>query len=429
MGKYLLLLTLIATGSGLAAQSDSTSFSKQLAKYGIKTSVGFQFWTTYTRGMEIYNAENGHYEPVEDRLNTQLRRTRLSLKGEPFESLSFNLTAALDLVGKGLLSATEAGANNSASPNFRIWNAFLQWRLVPEKDYLHLVGGYQVLQIGRESITSALRSTSMEKSWSQNYLRRHLTGIGPGRAMGLNLGGLLLNKHSAVHLEYNLGVFNPVFESYNGNSTGLQSSPLVVGRAIVHFGDPESPQYGMNHKVNYFGKRKGLSVGFSLAEQRATDLFHDNRAVGGDILFNWGPLNIDGEYYHLYRTSPDIDATPSYSVHSETGYARISYNLALPKKLFLEPVGTYWFFSGPLDQHGQSQALRLKSAAGEDRGLDLGGNFYWNPDFKISLHYTWRWGAIGAGEAGANFNNYFSQSGVGAIRRGDWWGLGLVAVL
>jgi hypothetical protein len=61
--------------------------------------------------------------------------------------------------------------------------------------------------------------------------------------------------------------------------------------------------------------------------------------------------------------------------------------------------------------------------------MDLGANIYWNPDFKISLHYTWRWGDAGATAAGATFNNYFRQSGLGAIERGDWLGLGLVVVI
>lgn len=423
-------LILALAGVKLHGQSDSSGFTQKLAKYKIQTSVGLQLWTTYTSGMEVFNTETRQYEAAEDRINTQLRRTRLTVKGQPFENLSFNFTTALDLVGKDLLSATEAGGNNGSSPTFRVWNAFVQWRLIPKKEYANLVVGYQVIPMGRESITGALRSTSMEKSWSQNYLRRHLTGIGPGRAMGVNLGGLFLNhQQSNVHLEYNLGVFNPVFEAYSGNSTGLKSSPLLVGRAIIHVGDPESTKYSMSHKINYFGKRKGVSLGIALAEQGQTDLFRQNRAIGGDVLLNYGPLNIDGEYYHLYRSSFDLDASQSFTTQGRTGYARMSYNVNLPKKMVLEPVATYWFFKGPMDANEQSQAQAVKSFAGEDESLDLGANLYWNPDFKVSLHYTWRWGDPGEGGDGVTYNNYFSQSGLGAIRRGNWLGLGLVVII
>lgn len=430
MNKYfVLILTLVLTGRGLYGQSDSTGFSQKLAQYKIQASVGLQLWTTYTDGMKLYNADNQRYETAENRLNTQLRRTRLTVKGDPFKNLSFNFTAALDLVGKDLLSGTEAGGNNGSSPAFRVWNAYVQWRLIPKKEFANVVAGYQVVPLGRESMTGALRSTSFEKSWSQNYLRRHLTGIGPGRAMGVNLGGLFLNAHSRVHFEYNLGIFNPVFEAYNGNSTGLRSSPLVAGRAIIHLGDPESSRFSMSHKINYFGKRKGISLAVAAADQGHTDLFRQNRAIGADVLLNYGPLNVDGEYYHLYRSSYDLDAAPSFTTHSRTGYARISYNVPLPKKMVLEPVATYWFFHGPMDASEQSQAQELKSFAGEDESLDLGANLYWSPDFKISLHYTWRWGAAGAGEDGVTFNNYFNQAGLGAIQRGNWLGLGLVAIL
>ncbi|PHN04676.1 hypothetical protein CRP01_19350 [Flavilitoribacter nigricans DSM 23189 = NBRC 102662] len=422
-------MLLALSGLGLNAQNKTSEFSELLEKYKIKPSVGFQMWTTYTDGMEVYNAATETYEVAENRLNTQLRRTRLGVKGQPFEDLSFNFTAALDLVGKDLLSATEAGGNNGSSPTFRVWNAFVQWRLLPKKEYAHLVAGYQVLPIGRESITSALRSTSMEKSWSQNYLRRHLTGIGPGRAMGLNLGGLFLNEHSNVHFEYNLGVFNPVFEAVNGNSTGLRSSPMIAGRAIIHIGDPESQTFSMNHKINYFGKRKGISLAFAVAEQGRTDLFRQNRALGGDVLLNYGGLNIDGEYYYLSRSSFDLDASPSFATHGRTGYARVSYDLNLPRRMVLEPVAMYSFFRGAMEEGAQSQAQSLKSFAGKDETFDLGANLYWNPDFKISLHYTWRWGDAGTGGEGVTFNNYFQQSGLGAIRRGNWLGLGLVLIV
>ena len=39
-------------------------------------------------------------------------------------------------------------------------------------------------------MTSAFRLGSMEKSWDQNYQRRHMVGVGTGRAVGINIGGL-----------------------------------------------------------------------------------------------------------------------------------------------------------------------------------------------------------------------------------------------
>lgn len=378
--------------------------------------------------MQRYNAETGRYEAVDDRLNTQLRRTRISISGQPYENISFNLTGALDLVGRDLLSATEAGANNGASPTFRVWNAFVQWRLIPGKEYLYLTTGYMLPQIGRESIASALRVSSMEKSWSQNYLRTHLTGIGPGRAMGLNLGGLIPSRRPGLQFGYELGIFNPLFESLSGNSTGAHFSPLVVARAIVDIGDPESAQYSLSHKVNYFGKRKGLTLAIALAEQGRTDLFHNNRAAGAEVLLNYGPLNLDAEFYQLERSMEATENAASFTTRGETGYLRISYNIALPARLTLEPTAMYWFFSGPMTADEQAKALAVHSFAGQDESLDVGANLYFNPDLKISLHYTFRWGDAGAGGPGVDFNNYFRQAGLGAIRRGNWLGVGLIGI-
>ncbi|MCB0634865.1 MAG: porin [Saprospiraceae bacterium] len=429
MKKSIIILALAIGVFGLLhAQSDTSSFSQKLAKYKIKASVGLQLWTTYTTNMEYFNAEQGRYEAVDNRLNTQLRRTRLTLKGQPYENLTFNLTASLDLVGKDVMAATEAGANNGASPSFRVWNAFVQWRLLPKKEHLYLTAGYFAPQIGRESITAALRSTSMEKAWSQNYLRTHLTGIGPGRAMGLNLGGIIPTRQPGLQFGYELGVFNPVFESLSGNSTGNRFSPLTVGRATIDIGDPENPQYSISHKINYFGKRKGLTLGAAIARQGRTDLFHENRAAGMEVLLNYGPLNLDGDYYLLERGMDASEVTGSFKTKGQTGYLRLSYNIDLPAKLVLEPVAMYWFYNGAMTAEEQERALEVKSFAGQDESLDIGANLYFNPDLKISLHYTLRWGDAGESEPGATFNNYFRQSGLGAIRRGNWIGLGLIGI-
>ena len=147
------------------------------------------------------------FEAADDRLNVQLRRLRLGVKGQPYENLKFNITTSLDFVGKDILDGTEAVQNNGASPRFRIWNAFLQWRLKSGSESFNIVAGYLPAQIGRENITAALRVPSMEKSWSQNYMRRHIVGVGPGRVTGFNLGGLLGNLESNLSFKYDIGLY------------------------------------------------------------------------------------------------------------------------------------------------------------------------------------------------------------------------------
>lgn len=427
----ILLLLLISSFAFAQAQSEKKSdWLAKLEKYKIKPSLGIQLWSSYTFDQKVYNEETQAYETVDNRLNFQLRRARIGIKGQPYENLSFNLTAAMDLVGRDLLSGTEAGVNNGASPGFRLWNAYVQWRAVPKSEALNLVFGYMAPQIGRESITSAMRSNSMEKSWSQNYLRRHLTGIGPGRAMGINTGGLFSQKNAMLHWRYDLGIFTPQFESYDGNSVGDHFSPLIVGRWVMEIGDPEAKKYSQGHKINYFGKRNGLSLAVTGATQGQTDLFESNQAMGADFLFNWGHVNLDGEWTMLTRQGVFTvdESRQKEKVAAQTGYVRVGYNINLSNGWVIEPVGMWMFFKGEKDAEGQSYAAQLKSMSGEDQKLNVGVNLYLNPDLKLSLFYTHRNGDAGAAGSGSTVNNFFNQGGVGPIERGDWLGFGVVGV-
>lgn len=422
------LLTAILT-SGSCALLSAQDWTQKLEKYRIKASVGIQLWTTYSVGQEIYDPDQEVYQKVDDRWNVQIRRTRLGLKAQPYQNLKFSVTAALDLVGRDVLSSTQAGANNGASPQFRLWEAYTQWRILSNKEHLHLVAGYIPPQIGRESITSALRSSSMEKAWTQNYLRRHLTGIAPGRAPGILVGGLFAGDNHFAGWRYDIGVFTPVFESYDGNSTGVHGAPLYTGRLALFLGDPESTDYTIHHQINYFGHRKGLTLAIAGATQGETDLFMSNNAFGIDVLFNQGNLNIDGDWTVMTRKGMQAaDERTEFIVRSSAGYIRIGYNVALKYGYILEPLIMYARFEGATDAEGQHHAAQVNAPSGIDETVDLGVNLYFNQDLRLTVHYTLQNGDPGTAGDGAEVNNYFTQTGVGAIRRGDWLGLGLVAM-
>ena len=425
---YTILLLLPLT---VFTQESESSWQEKLSNFSFQPVVALQIWSSYTLGEEIYDATNRTYKTVDDRLDFQLRRSRLGFKGQAYKNLKFNLTAAIDLVGRDVLSGTEAGANNGGSPQLRLWNAYLQWRLINESEKLNFVTGYFPVQIGRESITAASRSTSMEKSWSQNYLRRHLVGTGPGRAVGANFGGLFINKNRNIHWGYDLGIFNPAFREYNNNSTGDQYAPLLSGRLAFYIGDPESSKYTIGHKINYFGKRKGLTLALAGAYQGTTNLFTSNAAYGGDFLLNLGNLNIDGEWHYLIREGEEVINGNNQMIESSagTGYLRMSYNILLQKGYILEPSAMIVRLNGALSAADQEMASTLGTFAGEEQILDIGFNLYFNPNLKLSLHYTHREGDAGAAGDGSTLNNYFSQNSVGAIRRGNWAGLGVVVIL
>lgn len=404
--------------------SSSNVFGQRLPDFKVKVSTAFQQWTTYSWGAQVLDSETGLYMPADDRFNIMLRRSRIGFSGQPYSKLDFKLTAALDLVGRDILAATEAGSNNGGSPQFRLWNALVHWQpLLGKSDGLHLIMGYFVSPIGRESMTAAMRSSSFEKAWSQNYLRRHLTGIAPGRSMGFMLGGQFGEKDANFHYGYEVAVQNPVSEALGGNSTGIRSSLLFVGRGVLHFGDPENTTYKYAYKTNHFGKRKGLTIGLSAAAQGKSDMFTSNTAWGGDWNLSLAHLTFDGELLAMGRKGDN-----GLSTQGLTGYARLGYNFYLPRKIVLEPLVSYWYYRGPMQAAEQIAAQALHSFTGQDNGLDLGLNLYFSPDFKLSLFYASRFAE--AGEMGPEkaSNNFFEQPGVGDILRGDYIGLGWVGI-
>lgn len=426
MLRILFLYGCLFAASQAIAQSDSTAFSRLRSDYKIKTSIGLQLWTTYSQNMRVYDPESQTYIAADNRLNAQLRRSRFTVSGTPYSVLKFKVTASLDLVGHDVLAATEAGGNNGSSPNFRIWDAYVSLKLRPGYDHLYLTVGYFVAPIGRESTTSALRSTSFEKAWSQNYLRRQLTGTGPGRAMGLMIGGQFHNAAGNRHWTYEAALQNPVFEAFGGNSTGTTWSPMLSARISFHLGDAENKSYSLAHKVNYFGKRSGLTLSLVGARQGRTELFTKNGAYGAEALFNGSAFHLDGEYLFLRRTSGGT--TSEVNSTSRTGYLRVGKNIALPKQLVLEPVVSYWFFRGATTIADIDASISHGGFSGTDSGLDIGANLYLNPDFKLSLFYARRTGGPGDGNPRDINNNFYQQAGVGAVKRGSYLGAGLVVI-
>lgn len=420
---YTFLFVLSASSLIFSQNENKPALLKKMEAWKVKPFVNLQLWAVYTDGMELFNEQDNAYETVDNRLNFTLHRSRYGFDAVPFENLKFNFTFAADFVGRDALSALDPGQNNGADPFFRLWQTFLQLRMKPGKESAFLTFGYLSPRVGRESLTNPLRSTSMEKAWSQNYLRRHLVGTGPGRAVGLNFGGQVYNEGQPVSVRYDAGIFSPVTQSIGGNSTGKKSSVLLTGRTVFMFGDPESKTYSMGHKPNYFGKRNGISIGLAAAAQGNTDLYKNSYTYGLDFLINFGQINFDGDWHFLSRETSNGIATAK----ANTGYLRISYNYPLKNGYVLETMAALVQYNGEMENVAQNAAGSVGMPAGEDQHIDLGINFYFNPDLKLALHYTLRDGNAGAIGDGSTINNYF-VTGAGAVRFGDWIGLGVNAV-
>jgi|GEM_PF-225071 len=399
---------------------------KEAFKLSVKSMV--QLWSIYSTDFEVFNAENGTYEKVDDRFNVSLRRARLAFSGEPYPGLQYLVMLFYDQIGRDVLSSG-IGVTNKADPSVGIWDAFFQWKVFPKKESLNVVAGWFRPQLQRESITSGWSVNSFEKSMSQSYVRNHLVGTGLGRAAGINIGGLI-NRHK-IGINYNFGLFTPATAGLNGTSSGRDFSPLVTGRVVLTLGDPELQQYGISYDINYFNQRKGLSLDFNAAVQGKSDQFESASTFGPGFLLNYGPLNLDGEWMWMSRSgrreSPEQEVR---NYISKTGAGHIRAGVNIPAGRFvLEPIVMVMHFKGAYDATGQADAAALKNSSGDETTYEVGINYYLDQKrLKLMLHYTFREGDPGAAGDGAMVNQYFSQSGVGAIRRGNWLGLGLNAI-
>ena len=132
----------------------------------------------------------------------------------------------------------------------------------------------------------------------------------------------------------------------------------------------------------------------------------------------------------MQRTGETTEAASirQFSISSSTGYFRLGYNISIRQGYILEPILMLVKFYGEMEQAGQSDATSVGSASGKEQILDVGFNLFFNPDLKLSVHYTYRNGDAGYAGNGAAVNNYFFQSGVGPIHRGNWLGVGWVFI-
>ncbi|GAB5553847.1 MAG: hypothetical protein Sapg2KO_34380 [Saprospiraceae bacterium] len=420
--SHLIVILFFSCQLLFAQENQSSKWAKILENYQIKASAGLQFMGTYTLNQKIYDPGTNRYEKVDNRWNLQMRRFRFNLTGQAYPSLTFKFTGAIDLVGRDVLSATVGGANNGRAPNFGLWNAYLQWRLLTQNEGLFLTFGYLSPQISRASLNSAMRATSFEKSWVQNYMRRTLVGTGPGRAPGINLGGQLTPSNTFA-VSYDFGLFNPVNNGPLPNTQGLSASPLLTARLVFHFGDPETKNYSLSHRTNYFGQRNGLSFALAASHRGASDLFDRSQTIGADFLLNLGHFNLDGEWNYLIRESQENTS------QANVGYFRFSYSIPLEQQAHLEPVFMYVRLNGALDRVGQESAKILGAFAGSNEILDWTINYYFNPNFKLAFSFTKNIGNSGEAAPGSLLNNHYAQNGIGAIERGDLIGLGMTLIL
>ena len=379
-------------------------------EFEIKPVVGFQIWSTLSEGTSFIDPESGTPVDVDSRLGFQLHRSRLGLKGSVGDRVKFAFIAANDFLGKDFLDGTVGAPNNTASPRFRLWNAHIDYDLDPNSDLLNLRVGYFVIPISRESSTSPFNVLASEKSWSQNYIRRHMTNNGPGRTAGVSIGGFKVFKENTFALSYDVGVFNSRLGDFNTNSAGTQASNVVAGRVTLQFGESESKSYLDGAKQVSFVKRKGLTIGLSQAVQGATDFYDGNNLSAVDWLLQWDHFIVTGEWAFLGRNIYDISTT------ARAGFVRGAYVVPLKNDKFFSVALGYTFLNGGTDQLEVAQANEVLAFSGQDRYTEATLNYYMTKKSRFTLSHTWRSGSSGDAQPEEINNNYFQQSGFTFMR-------------
>jgi hypothetical protein len=234
------------------------------------------------------------------------------------------------------------------------------------------------------------------------------------------------DEKTKLGLNYNFGVFN--VDKFNGGTGG--DNLLYTARIAVSYGDPEMKKYGLGYKVNYFGKRNGITFAVNYAYQgRGKDSstfpladttiwkspdyydstaktvkvqFKNNQMLGFDILANYKDFTFNAEYDELKRSFDDS----KLDYKDKVWHVRAGYNFTLPNKTILEPTITY------AEWQGDKASL---NGNGNFKTTDVGLNWYIKQNnMKLNLHYVKQ-----TGSAKSAYNPD------GKSKAGDYVGVGL----
>lgn len=335
-------------------------------------------------GMSTLDAGNLEGTDYAEGSDIYIRRGRIGVKGKYDDLISYKVWFAYDNLGKSDNNILMGTGQLDSNKEVYIWDAYFTYKF--DKEFANVTIGYFRPQVGKESITSGFTTTSYEKGLSNFYVRTHLVGRGPGREVGVNIGGLTMDNK----LNYNFGVFGPnhakiTGDALNDGTTTIaeKQSLLFAGRVAYSIGDSEMKKYKLGYKTNYFGKRKGVTVGVDYAYQGENDQFKSNSYIGADALLNWGALNASVEYNILEREQPT-----GLETEDKILTAHLSYNMPQENGTVIEPAVMYT--DADIDDGSHFKNLNKEyynGTAGSQTITSVGVNWYRNKfSEKYGLH-------------------------------------------
>lgn len=375
-------------------------FTYNNGKSDCEITQSYQLWATYTRNLKD--------APLTDsRADLFLKQGRVGFKGKALPSLTYSTLFAFDNLGKDQFTGSLGNAQATANTTFQLYDFNITYAL--DTTFANITFGYFRPQSGHENIAPDAGVNSLDKGLTSLYLRSFLTGRTSGRETGVNIGGFYGSPLFGI--AYNIGAFDPTQALISGTDGGPRKwHPLMVGRLAASILQPDMTSYGLIPEINFFGTRKGITIGGHYSFQDTTDEtwdtsavkydnakktysglkyvggFQKNESFGGDFVANFMGLNVDGEYDVMKRSvkgfssHKDSVKAPAANFTDRVYHIRAGYDIPLPKDQFLEPAFMYTEFF--------SDAASTLYPGGYDRIFDAGLNWYLNKNnLKIALHY------------------------------------------
>ena len=364
VGLGLLLVSLSSPATVKSQETKSKAFT--LGEFqkdkAFTPIVAVESWLTYSMGEEKSGVEYAN------RADVSFRRVRFGAKGSPYSWLSYEIELNLDRLGEDTYASTKGSYSG-----LDIWKAFVTAKLTRD-DLIHLHLGYYWAAISLDYITSPWSVSSFDKTRADWYLRNFMTGKGNGIESGFGFGGL--KNFDGFGINYQIGAFEP--EAFSGPE---HANPLVTGRVMLSFGDPEQKTYKIRHGGNHWNARNGVTLGLGGAtigkvDNGAGTAFNKSNAYGADISATTGGLKVEGEYYKMKREATGYD-----NFKGTEWFVRCGYNIAV-NGTFVEPTFTYEKYEGEGEK-------TLYKYIGDDKTFDIGVNWYLDKDkLKLGAHYV-----------------------------------------
>ncbi len=299
-----------------------------------------------------------------DDVSTYIRRGRVGMGITLGNTWAFSTCLEFDNTGKDQW-AIPSGSLSDA--NVGLWDMYLSWKPLSDKNILVITSGYTLPQLSREVMTKPWFIPSLEKAKSSTFLRNFVTGKSNGISPMVNVGGVFGGDHHWY--EYNASLIQAGKDVHNENSL----AELLAGRFNLGLG--KKMPYRYKKKSILSAEHNALVIGINGSYQGETQDFDANMSYGLDLIGNLKGLKASAEYSRMTRMIDDD------VFKGNTGFVRISYNEEISNARRCEASLMFTFYDFDSNPFG------LKS--GTSSYFDVGFDFYASANVvKVSLHYT-----------------------------------------